>query len=201
MDEPGSISRCLDELRQGNRTAVEVLWCRYMRRTEGLARLYLRDGSRRVADEQDAACVAFTALCRRLESGGLPDVQNRDDLWRYLAKLVRRSAARQQRDLERLKRGGGIARAELNAVGSLSDPRDGLPQVADSRPMAFDADFDDCCQQMLDLLPTDELRELALSKLEGYTHEEIAAQRRLSVRTIERKVARIRLHWRELIDD
>ena len=38
---------------------------------------------------------------------------------------------------------------------------------------------------------------MALWKVEGYTHEEIAAKRDFVPRTIERKVRRIRMLWKD----
>ncbi|QDT28771.1 ECF sigma factor [Gimesia panareensis] len=40
-------------------------------------------------------------------------------------------------------------------------------------------------------------RDIAVLKLEGYTNEEIAENLSVTVRTIERKLKRIRLAWGE----
>ena len=59
----------------------------------------------------------------------------------------------------------------------------------------------DECRRLLDLLDEPELRQIALWKVEGYTHEEIAERLDCVPRTIERKVSRIRLLWRNELKD
>jgi DNA-directed RNA polymerase specialized sigma24 family protein len=53
------------------------------------------------------------------------------------------------------------------------------------------------------MLPTQELRDVAVWKLEGYTNEEIAAKMKdgkgCAESTVERKLARIRKIWAEEI--
>ena len=53
------------------------------------------------------------------------------------------------------------------------------------------AELADECRRLLDSLQEPELRQIALWKVEGYTHEEIAARLDCVPRTIERKVSRI----------
>ena len=62
--------------------------------------------------------------------------------------------------------------------------------------LAFDA-----CQRLLDLLETDELRQVAVWKLVGHTNEAIAAKLGRSVATIERTLSHIRETWRLTWDD
>ena len=47
-------------------------------------------------------------------------------------------------------------------------------------------------QRLLDCLTDENLQQIAIGKLEGMTNEELAEQLDCSVRTIERKMARIR---------
>ena len=44
------------------------------------------------------------------------------------------------------------------------------------------------------------LRQIALWKLEGYTNPEIAAKLDCTVRTVERKLERIRAYWEKAKD-
>ncbi len=62
------------------------------------------------------------------------------------------------------------------------------------------AELADECRRLLDTLKEPELRQIALWKVEGYTHEEIAARLDCVPRTIERKVSRIRLLWRHELE-
>ena len=53
----------------------------------------------------------------------------------------------------------------------------------------------DGCRRLLGRLGDDALRSVALWKLEGYTNAEIAARLDCTVRTVERKLERIRAYW------
>jgi DNA-directed RNA polymerase specialized sigma24 family protein len=63
---------------------------------------------------------------------------------------------------------------------------------------AFAALLAEECQRLLERLDSDELREMALLKLEGYTAEEIAERLDCSLRTVHRRLALIRRTWEEL---
>jgi len=53
----------------------------------------------------------------------------------------------------------------------------------------------DACHCLLEQLPDEALRQVALWKLEGYSNAEIAAKLACIERTVERKLARIRRIW------
>lgn len=50
-------------------------------------------------------------------------------------------------------------------------------------------------QRMMNRLPEDSLRFIAEQKMEGLTNEELATILKLTTRSIERKLARIRECW------
>jgi DNA-directed RNA polymerase specialized sigma24 family protein len=53
----------------------------------------------------------------------------------------------------------------------------------------------DECRRLLARLKTDELRTIAVWKMEGYTNEDIAAKLDCAPSTVERKLQRIRGQW------
>jgi DNA-directed RNA polymerase specialized sigma24 family protein len=59
----------------------------------------------------------------------------------------------------------------------------------------------DDCRTLLDALDDDQLRHIALLKLEGYTNQEIAVKLDCVERTVERKLERIRRKWSSATDD
>jgi DNA-directed RNA polymerase specialized sigma24 family protein len=59
----------------------------------------------------------------------------------------------------------------------------------------FAAEMAEQCEQLLARLPSDELRQIALRKLEGYTNEEIGGQINTALATVERRLRLIRKHW------
>jgi DNA-directed RNA polymerase specialized sigma24 family protein len=72
----------------------------------------------------------------------------------------------------------------------------GLAQIIEAEPTpAFAAQVADECRPLLEQLGDPQLRAVALWKLEGYTNEEIAAQLGCGLRTVERKLDRIRSLW------
>ena len=70
----GSITRCISLLKRGDRTAAQPLGDRYFQRLVELARARLRVAPRRLADEEDVALSAESALlhvysCHEMKSG------------------------------------------------------------------------------------------------------------------------------------
>ena len=52
-------------------------------------------------------------------------------------------------------------------------------------------------ERLLDLLGEETLRRIAVFKMEGYTTKQIAANLNCAVRTVERKLERIRCIWKK----
>src|SRR5262245_33857275 len=69
MAGEASITGWLRRLAEGDRQAVAPLWQRYFHRLVNLARARLRDGPRRIADEEDVALSAMDSFCRGAEQG------------------------------------------------------------------------------------------------------------------------------------
>jgi DNA-directed RNA polymerase specialized sigma24 family protein len=51
------------------------------------------------------------------------------------------------------------------------------------------------CRRLLAELEDDKLRQIAQSKVEGFTNEEIGAKLGCALSTVERKLSRIRRQW------
>lgn len=186
MSSEGSITRWIGQLQAGDLAAAQPLWERYFRHLVALARRKLLGARPQVADEEDVALSAFDSFCRGLKRGRFPDLQDRDNLWKLLVVLTARKACHLMRDEQRQKRGGG------QKAGAAEE----LEQVVAQEPSPeFAAELAENCQRLLDLLGADELRALALSKMEGYTNEEIASQLNCAPRTVERKLRLIRGLW------
>ncbi|HUQ71887.1 MAG TPA: ECF-type sigma factor [Planctomycetaceae bacterium] len=196
MASEGSVSRWIELLKAGDHAAAQPLWERYFQQLVRLARTKLADGRRRAADEEDAALSAFDSFCRGAEAGRFPQLADRDDLWRLLVTLTARKTFDQVRDEHRLKRGGGavVGQSALRIAGEQS-PADfewfvGREPTPEAASMVADE-----CRRLLARLKTDELRTIAVWKMEGYTNEEIAAKLDCAPSTVERKLQRIRGQW------
>ncbi len=185
----GSVTRFFDELRVGSPGAAEQLWARFFPRLVALARQALAGHPQRVADADDAAQSAFASFCLRVKAGEF-SVHDRADLWNLLGVITTRKARKQVRHEAAQKRGGRRVRGE----GALSKP-DGSPLPLDEIARTCPPDeFDLSCEELLDQLGP-ELREFALLRLLGFRNREIADRLECTERSVERKLALIRLKW------
>jgi DNA-directed RNA polymerase specialized sigma24 family protein len=201
MASDGSVSGWIGGARQGDGRAAEQLWQRYYQRLVRLARTALQGAARRAADEEDVALSAFDSFCRGAQQGRFPDLNDRDNLWRLLVILTRRKAAHLKRDQRRLKRGGGVVVLDEAALArpAGADPEQAEFEwaVAQEPTPAFAAQMAEECELLLRRLADPTLRALAVSKMEGYTNAEIAAQIGCCVSTVERRLQLIRRVWTE----
>jgi DNA-directed RNA polymerase specialized sigma24 family protein len=200
MVSEGSVSHWIERLKAGDPAAAQRLWEGYFQRLVALARGQLQGVPRRAADEEDVALSAFASFCRGVERGRFPQLQDREDLWKVLVLLTARKAAHLRRDERRQKRGGGGVRGESAPLAAAGDAGSGpaLEEVLGPEPTpAFAAEVAEQCQRLLGSLADDELRAIALWKMEGDTNEEVAARLGCAVSTVERRLRLIRQTWEE----
>ena len=185
MSDSTSITGWLDGLRAGNGEAAQRLWEEYFRRLVGMARARLDRRPAGPVGSEDVALSAFDTFCRGAEAGRFPRLADRNDLWQVLMMLTARKAIDAVHREQALKRGGGAAAAGLSfeaVVGSEPTP-------------SFAAGVAEECRALLDRLADDELRRIAVWKLEGYTNREIAGKLGKGLATVERKLNLIRRKW------
>jgi DNA-directed RNA polymerase specialized sigma24 family protein len=199
MSDQDSVTAWLRRLKSGDRTAAHPLWQRYFPLLVARARAALRAAPRRAADEEDVALSAFDSFCRGAEAGRFPRLDDRHGLWRLLLTITARKAGRLAAREAAGRRGGGKVRTEADLVGpGEEDGASLLAQMISTEPTpALAAQVAEECRRLLDRLPGDELRAIALGEMEGYTPEEIAQRLGRSVRTVYRKLAVIRDCWSE----
>jgi DNA-directed RNA polymerase specialized sigma24 family protein len=197
MSSRGSISCLFNQLQLGDRAAVQGLWEVYFRRLVGLARKKLGDLPRRAADEEDVALSAFDSFCRAAEQGRFPSLADRDDLWQLLVLLTARKAADLREHEERDKRDWRrVHEAALEGDEDSGWPLAALSGLLSREPdPAFAAEVADQSRCLLEGLADEELRQIALAKMEGYTNEEIASRLGCALSTVERRLRLIRKRW------
>jgi RNA polymerase sigma factor (sigma-70 family) len=185
-DASQSITRLIRAVQDGSSSAVRPLLSAYFDRLVRLAGKRLRSLPGLTGYDEDLALRSFQSVCRRLrDPARTRDLAGRNDLWRLLVtRTISRAIdlIRRHRPVEAL---GDDAVAQLLA-------REPTPDEA--------AELADECRRLLDSLNEPDLRQIALWKVEGYTHEEIAARLDCVPRTIERKVSRIRLLWKHELE-
>ena len=181
-----SITRLIRAVQDGSSSAVRPLLAAYFDRLVRLARQRLRNLPGLAGYDEDLALCSFHSVYQRLRDPARPlDLAGRDDLWRLLATRTISRAI----DLIRRHRPAEVPADEDVAQLLTREP---TPEEA--------AELADECRRLLDSLQEPELRQIALWKVEGYTHEEIAERLDCVPRTIERKVSRIRLLWKHELE-
>jgi RNA polymerase sigma factor (sigma-70 family) len=194
MSSSGDVTQWIRQLEEGDRQAVQRLWERYFRGLVGLARKKLGGLPRRAADEKDVALSAFDSFIRGAEQGRFPRLEDRDDLWQVLVMITTRKAidlaeheGRDKRDWRRL---------QAQSDGDADDSGSLLRGLVGREPdPAFAAQVAEELERLLARLPDDELRQIVLRKLEGWTNQEIAAGCDIALPTVERRLRIIRKHW------
>jgi DNA-directed RNA polymerase specialized sigma24 family protein len=195
----GSVTRWIGDLKAGDNGAAQQLWERYFERLVRLARKRLLSGRRTGADEdeEDAALSAFDSFCTGAARGRFPLLSDRDDLWKLLVVITARKAALQAQRRRAQKRGGNWNAVEMasadpdqSAVGA------GLDAIVGREPTPeFAAMVGEEYRRLLDRLPDDSLRQLALWRMEGYTNDEIAERLGCALRTVARRLDMVRTLW------
>ena len=193
MTHNGSVSRWLVPLQVGDPEAAHQLWERYFFSLVKLARKHMKQPTG-LADEEDVALSAFDSFCRNAEGGRFPRLQDRDDLCRILAVMTKRAAKLRGllRSEGRLKRGGKARLANPAsdddvAILELVFSREPAPELATQMTEEY--------QRLLDVLGVEELRRVAIWRMEGHSVEHIAAALQCAPRTVKRKLQIIRNLW------
>lgn len=199
MSSQGSVSDLIQQVKTGREAAANGLWLRYFPKLLDLARGKLSGVSRRMADEEDIVVVAFHSFLRRAREGDFPYLTDRDGLWRLLATITANKACNHVRSEKSQKRGGG----QVMTAPMLSDLRYSIIQETlknlestDPRPEARVV-LSDSLDYLLSVLEDDEMRVIAISKLQGLPNEEVAHLIHRSVPTVERRLKLIRDEWQQ----
>jgi RNA polymerase sigma factor (sigma-70 family) len=189
--DPHSVTRWIERLKDNDPRAASALWERFVERMLAVARQRLGNASCRVADEEDVVLAAFERFHHGVRQGRFPRLCDREDLWAILFTLTTRHAARQVRDQQRDKRGGGDVRGD-SALGAAAGEL-----VDDALTPAEALLLQESMARLLDALGDDSLRQIALARMEGYSNAEIAAQIGRSEVTVERRLRLIRAIWQQ----
>jgi DNA-directed RNA polymerase specialized sigma24 family protein len=196
MSSPGSVTCWIAQLKAGARASTQPLWERYFHQFITRARQRLAALPRRAADEEDVVLSAFDSFFRAAEQGRFPDLHDREDLWQLLVVLTDRKACDLANYERRQRRGGGKVRDEaaLGAPGAAEASP--LNQILGQEPSPdFEVLAAEELRRLLGLLGDPELQQVAVLKMQGFTVDEIAAQRGWVSRTVKRKLRLIRQIW------
>lgn len=193
--EPDDVTCWIAAAGRGDAAAQARLWDRYFGQLVDFARHRLAPKIRRVSGEDDVAASAMVSFYEGL-AGGRFSLADRGDLWRLLLTITSRKAVAAARRERSQKRGGGGLRGESVFLGAGGEPAAGIGGVAGAAATPeMEAMIAENCRRLLDLLPDESLRRIAVMRLEGYTCDEIAEQLGVVTRTVTRKLDLIRKAW------
>ncbi len=186
-----SISQWICQLRAGDEAAAFHLWDRFFARILHMARR--RRCIDAIVDEEDIAISVFSSLCLGLQNGRFCNLNGRDELWRLIVVMTVRKATdksayslRKKRDRSRL------------LSSQISDGVDLIDDLVCRQPTpSLEAEMSEQLDFWFERLQQDELKQIAVCKLQGCTNEEIAVQLDRSIATIERKLKLIREIWNQ----
>jgi DNA-directed RNA polymerase specialized sigma24 family protein len=195
--ESRSISHWIASLKVGDMAAAQMLWSRFADRLIELAARRMQRVPNGLADEEDIAQSVFYCVCRGATSGRFDDVLNRDDLWWLLLAITNQKIVSYIRRETAQKRGGGKVKTECSLPVDPFDSQEfSLDHLIGRSPTPeVLAMLDEQSQRLLRLLRDDSLRQIAISRIEGYTVPEIASNMAVSTRSVERKLKLIRNAW------
>ncbi len=200
MSTRGSVTRLIIDLRSDEATvrelAARLVWGRYFQELLALARSHLSARIRGREDEEDVLQSMYKSFCLRQHRGDF-DLSNRDEIWKLLVQITLRKARNTanrhllaKRDVRR-DAGGNAAPAD-----NFDEPAALLNQLDIEEPTPAEAALlNEALERRFQALREPELRLIAQKKIEGYTNQEIAGELKCTVRTVERKLARIRTYW------
>jgi RNA polymerase sigma factor (sigma-70 family) len=202
-DTTESISDWLRQLKAGEAEAAQKLWDRYSAELVRVARQRLGSSPRGAGDEEDVALSVFRSIFRGAAEGRFDHISNRDELWWLLLSIAKRKAVdhirretAQKRHIPRVKTGFEYA------AGTPAALQISLSELVSATPAPdFLVALEEQYLRLLDMLRNDQLREISVLRIEGYTVEEIAARIGIGRRAIERKLKLIRSKWKhELLE-
>lgn len=195
MCHPASVSKWILGLKGGDELAAQQLWDRFSARLTEHARRKLDAVPKGIVDEHDIAQSVFACIWRGATAGRFSNVRTRDELWWLLLTVTKHKVISHIRRQCRVKRGGAKS-PRTSPQASPSDRYLTLDQIVDESPSPeFFVVLEDEYQRLLALLGSNELREIAISRLQGFTVPEIATDLEISQRTVERKLQLIRKAW------
>jgi DNA-directed RNA polymerase specialized sigma24 family protein len=186
-----SVSLWIEQLKTGDHDAAQKLWESYFGKLVRLARAHLRGAARAAADEEDVVLSAFDSFCRGAELGRFPQLADRNDLWQLLVLITRRKSSDLFAFNARRKRSAAATRS----LDRMREADAGFDPAGNEPTPDFAVQIAEEVQRLLSVLGKDDLRTLALWKMEGYANREIADRLGCVERTVERKLWVIRQIW------
>jgi RNA polymerase sigma factor (sigma-70 family) len=189
----------MDRIRDGDEASITRLWENYYQQLVRIAAKRLPASLRRAGDEEDIALSAFHSFIAGIRHDHFPDLSGPDNLWGLLITLTARKVHAHLRHQTRQKRGGGAVRGESVFLDNSGDlMAGGIAGVTGPTPSPdIRSELAEACQLLLDQLPDEQLKQIAVMRMDGFLVDEIAERLGVSKRAVERRLQLIRRTWSE----
>ncbi len=195
MTEPGmgSVTHWIADLKKNEDTdAQRKIWERFVDRLVRFANRKLQHSTCRVVDADDIANMAFANFFQKSPED-FEQLVNRNDLWQILVVMAERRVIDQIRKESSRKHGGGRVVTESMIQDNGDERQSGLDGLAGNTiPPDFDLMLLEEAEGRLNSLPDEDLRQVAVERMQGLRNREIADKMSISLRSVERKVSEIR---------
>ena len=183
-------------IREGDSRCITAFWQEYGPLLERVAESHLGKNLRRRLGPEDVARSACRTFMRRAAEGQF-QIEDSDSLWSLLCAITLTKAREKARYHQRQKRG-------LDREVALSPTDDSLggayePVSAEPTPEQV-AEYGEHLESFLAVLDSEE-RQIVESKLENYTHQEIAQQLGTSERTVRRLFKRAQAKLSRMLEE
>ena len=186
-----SVTLLLRKVRSKNEAAIADLWEKYWTQLVKAAQKQCQYKTALVDPEFIAQSV-FNHVCNQFHRGDIADISDREQFWAILLNLTKNKAIDHFRRETRKKRGGHLRRVSL----SDSDNQSVDEQFRDQHQLE-DRDASELLDHFQFLLnqedPSGTLTQILLGRLAGEPNSAIARVLDVSIRTVDRKIERIRL--------
>ena len=185
----------------GDHEAFQVVVDAYFARIAAAAEKRIAKTRQRASDGEDVAASVFESLWKKADAGlfAQSDIPDESAMWRYLQRVMHSKLIDHMRRETADKRGGGVTRGESVFVNASGEVVGELGEYLQQISPAELFELAESQKQLLDLLPDDALKEIAISRMEGYEVKEIAERLRISDRSVKRKLAIIRDLWNDCL--
>jgi DNA-directed RNA polymerase specialized sigma24 family protein len=191
---PGSVTRLLPGLKAGEHDAVGEFWDRYFQPLVRVAADRMNPARCRAIGPEDLAQEVLLDLCRVLAAPDVDDrfprLTSRENLWKLLVCFAARAAfdhnTKESRRARVLAGGSGLGEAGFTAFAERQPAPDFAVAVGELLEQLADRTNPEQAER---------LQTIAVLKMEGYEHTEIADRLGCSVKSVERKVELIRKIW------
>jgi RNA polymerase sigma factor (sigma-70 family) len=198
-----SISEWLGRLKAGEIAVAQNLWNRYSEELLRVAKQRLGSSPQGIGDEENVALSVFGSVFRGVADGRFENILNRDELWWLLLTITKRKTVDHiRRETAQKRHRPPDEPGRQHGPDPPVSAQISLEELAGSMPTPdFVVAVEEQYRQLLEMLRNDQLREIAILRIEGYNVAEIAQKLAIGTRAVERKLQLIRAKWkRELLD-